>query len=237
MQTDKSANEKATYNICKRTTSLGGRGRHANTSNLKSHLEKYHDEEFRNVTRKDTKEQISHIKNIIKRQHTAAEVDPESLEDEDNIPLSHLQNKQNTFWETFYSIASTSASETSTTKYMKQGSENEIILYLESSTLLKDKSSFEWWEAEKNKFPSLYNAASVYLSAPAGSVSSEQLFSELELEMDRDPEGVEGEEDEIAVETVTQGMEKQGEGTRGGGEGIEQDDEEYDSDDIEWFNV
>lgn len=52
LQTDKSENEKATCNICKRTISLGGRGRHANTSNLKSHLEKYHEEEFRNVTRK-----------------------------------------------------------------------------------------------------------------------------------------------------------------------------------------
>lgn len=37
LQTEKSENEKATCNICKRAISLGGRGRHANTSNLKSH--------------------------------------------------------------------------------------------------------------------------------------------------------------------------------------------------------
>lgn len=52
LPSDKSDNEKATCDICKRTISLGGRGRHANTSNLKSHLEKYHYKEFCNVTGK-----------------------------------------------------------------------------------------------------------------------------------------------------------------------------------------
>lgn len=51
---ENSENEKATCIICERTISLGGRGRHANTSNLKSHLEKYHEEEFRKLTKKGT---------------------------------------------------------------------------------------------------------------------------------------------------------------------------------------
>ncbi|XP_045466315.1 zinc finger BED domain-containing protein 4-like [Harmonia axyridis] len=126
---------------------------------------------------KDTKGQIlTCIKNLIKRKYnTVAEVDLESSED-DNIPLSDL-NKENTFWGTFDSIASTST-ETTKTKNM-QAWENEVITYLECSTQPKDKSPFEWWEAEKKKFPCLFTAASVYLSAPAASVSSEQLFSEL----------------------------------------------------------
>ena len=52
IKTDIPENEKVLCNICESTISLGGRGRHANTSNLKSHLEKHHEEEFRKLTKK-----------------------------------------------------------------------------------------------------------------------------------------------------------------------------------------
>lgn len=45
IETSLEENEKAQCNLCSCVLSLGGRGRRANTSNLKSHLQKYHKEE------------------------------------------------------------------------------------------------------------------------------------------------------------------------------------------------
>ena len=139
---------------------------------------------------KDISDQIvAGVKNII-RQYAVADENPdfsEELDYEDDVPLYQLQqnllnksnSSKNTFWETFNSIASTAQSQTRTAKKITQKWEEEITLYLASPAVSKDKSPFEWWQAEKEKYPSLYKAALTYLSAPAGSVSSEQLFSDL----------------------------------------------------------
>lgn len=45
IETSLEENEKAHCKLCNCVVSLGGRGRKANTSNLKSHLQKHHKEE------------------------------------------------------------------------------------------------------------------------------------------------------------------------------------------------
>ena len=132
------------------------------------------------------------VKNIIRKKCTAIKpnsdisVTPDEDED-DNVPLSRFTSKeaspphattaQEKFWQMFNSIASSSKQTDPTEKKIEEW-ENEFTLYLMSPVIPRKDSPFQWWYKQRTSYPILYKIATTYLSAPAGSVPSEQTFSE-----------------------------------------------------------
>ena len=140
-----------------------------------------------NFFREENRQEIiSSVKEIIKKYVKAdasSERSAKISDDEDDIPLINLTGtKENliTFWDTFRGIASTSADSQKVTSISTNTSkwEQELQNYL-ASPPVSVESIFEWWEAQNIQYPNLFKLGLMYLSSPAASVSSEQLFSQL----------------------------------------------------------
>lgn len=54
----------------------------------------------------------------------------------------------------------------------------EITEYKKHPLLERKANPISWWQEKREVLPLLYNQALIYLSAPVGSVASEQMFSE-----------------------------------------------------------
>jgi hypothetical protein len=62
--------------------------------------------------------------------------------------------------------------------------EMELSQYLAEPRIPRESDIFHWLGKAKIRFPSLAGLAQVYLSAPAGSVASERLFSVMGMILD-----------------------------------------------------
>lgn len=55
--------------------------------------------------------------------------------------------------------------------------DSELNIYLEEKVQLRKISVFDWWSANRNRFPALAHTARQYLNIPAAQTTSERLFS------------------------------------------------------------
>ncbi|XP_074036373.1 zinc finger BED domain-containing protein 4-like [Leptinotarsa decemlineata] len=110
---------------------------------------------------------------------------------EDNMPLVKLlamerdsgasKSVHDLFWESYEHFAGEGTSGSSKRKQRSAFVEvldDEIKLYQSHPIISRNKNPVQWWNDNKLRFPNLFPQAAIYLSAPAGSVPSEQVFSE-----------------------------------------------------------
>lgn len=125
------------------------------------------------------------------------------IDSDDNEPLAKYvrtsepetsrTSGQNLFWEIYEDFAGEGMSSTKTktipttsscdTKSSSRASicekvNAEITEYKKHRLLERKANPISWWQEKREVLPLLYNQALIYLSAPVGSVASEQMFSE-----------------------------------------------------------
>ncbi|KAG5867359.1 hypothetical protein JTB14_008411 [Gonioctena quinquepunctata] len=106
--------------------------------------------------------------------------DSESDDGEDNMPLVKVRDL---FWESYEHFAGKATSGSSKRKRKQRSAfvgvlDDEIKLYQSHPVISRNKTPVQWWNDNKLKFPNLFPQAAIYLSGPAGSVPSEQVFPE-----------------------------------------------------------
>lgn len=111
----------------------------------------------------------------------------DSSDGDDDVVLAKLMklnpeqtvNKKKNIWDCFDEIAGASTSSVSEKNTKKQQIEEELKTYLDMSLLNRKENPLIWWNNKKFAFPILSGMARKFLSAPASSVYSERLFSEM----------------------------------------------------------
>ncbi len=98
---------------------------------------------------------------------TAAEADQSSTSD------THMS-----LWSTYRSMVSEQqASAESTTESRREKARRELLSFLDEPLIQPEQSALIWWTTNAPRYPNVAKLARVFLSVPATSVPSEQIFS------------------------------------------------------------
>ncbi|CAH1971404.1 unnamed protein product [Acanthoscelides obtectus] len=130
------------------------------------------------------------LKNKIRELEGGSTTVADSASEDDDIPLKMLiqettaetpNTSRDMFWQTYEHFAGEGTSGNSQRKREHQSVntlDKEINAYTNLPVIARFDNPVQWWNDNKLRFAKLFPLAAIYLSAPAGSVASEQVFSE-----------------------------------------------------------
>ncbi|CAH1956044.1 unnamed protein product [Acanthoscelides obtectus] len=130
------------------------------------------------------------LKNKIRELEGGSTTVADSASEDDDIPLKMLiqettaetpNTSRDMFWQTYEHFAGEGTSGNFQRKREHQSVntlDKEINAYANLPVIARFDNPVQWWNDNKLRFAKLFPPAAIYLSAPAGSVASEQVFPE-----------------------------------------------------------